>query len=446
MTSLRSKLLLAFGGGWSLFALAVGAYAAFAPGSVGWTPASPFLAGALGGAALLAAVAWVWRVAGGLSAQLLSAERSALALAAGELSPIPEADGCNEVSRVQAALGALQQALGSTMGRVQAASNSIGSASAEIASGNTDLSRRTEQAAASLEQVAAAMEQLTGTVKQSADSARQANQLATSAASVAGRGGEVVAQVVSTMDGIHHASKKIADIISTIDGIAFQTNILALNAAVEAARAGEQGRGFAVVASEVRSLAQRSAEAAREIKALIGASVEKVDSGSRLVADAGATMQEIVASVQRVADIVAEISAAAAEQSQGIAQVNQSVAQLDQTTQQNAALVEESAAAAESLREQSRQLSGVVSAFQIADHAAGTHAKASPATPAPPPAPAHHQPPPAGAQPPKVVAKQALAKARQGNAAPAAKPASAPAKAKAPVLTSVVAEGDWESF
>jgi methyl-accepting chemotaxis protein len=209
------------------------------------------------------------------------------------------------------------------------------------------------------------MEQLTGTVKQSADAAHTANQLAASAASVAQRGGSVVAQVVSTMDEINASSKKIADIIGTIDGIAFQTNILALNAAVEAARAGEQGRGFAVVAGEVRSLAQRSAAAAKEIKTLIGASVDRVESGSRLVADAGSTMGEIVASVQRVTDIISEISAAASEQSQGIGQVNAAVTQLDQMTQQNAALVEQSAAAAESLREQAERLAGTVATFQL---------------------------------------------------------------------------------
>jgi methyl-accepting chemotaxis protein len=209
------------------------------------------------------------------------------------------------------------------------------------------------------------MEQLTGTVKQSADSARQANQLAVSAAEVAQRGGTVVSQVVCTMDEINASSRKIADIIGTIDGIAFQTNILALNAAVEAARAGEQGRGFAVVAGEVRSLAQRSAEAAREIKALIGASVDKVDTGSRLVADAGATMTEIVASVQRVTDIIGEITAASAEQSDGIGQVNTAVTQLDQMTQQNAALVEQSAAAAESLKDQAGRLAQLVGRFRL---------------------------------------------------------------------------------
>ncbi len=253
-----------------------------------------------------------------------------------------------------------------TLLQVRSSTDSIGTASSEIATGNQDLSARTEQTASNLQQAASSMEQLTGTVKQSADSARQANQLANSAAEVAARGGVVVSQVVATMDDINTSSKKIADIIGVIDGIAFQTNILALNAAVEAARAGEQGRGFAVVASEVRSLAQRSAEAAKEIKGLIGASVEKVEGGSRLVADAGQTMTEIVGSVKRVSDIIAEITAAATEQSQGIGEVNNSVTQLDQMTQQNAALVEESAAAAESLREQAARLATVVGTFRLA--------------------------------------------------------------------------------
>ena len=236
----------------------------------------------------------------------------------------------------------------------------------DISSGNQNLGHRTEQAASSLEQTAASMEELTATVRQSADSARQANQLATTAASTATKGGEVMQQVVSTMQDIHHSSQKIADIIGVIDGIAFQTNILALNAAVEAARAGEQGRGFAVVATEVRSLAQRSAAAAKEIKSLIQSSVEKVDSGTQLVANAGVTMNEIVQGVQRVNGIIGEISTAAAEQSDGISQVNVAVTQLDQMTQQNGALVGESTMAAENLREQAQRLADLVAVFHVA--------------------------------------------------------------------------------
>jgi methyl-accepting chemotaxis protein len=264
--------------------------------------------------------------------------------------------------RLAATLGRIDAAIA----QVRASADAIGTASVQIASGNQDLSGRTEQTASNLQQTASSMEELTGTVNQTAESARTANQLAASASEVAQRGGTVVSQVVSTMDDISAASRKIADIIGTIDGIAFQTNILALNAAVEAARAGEQGRGFAVVAGEVRSLAQRSAAAAREIKSLIGASVEKVESGSKLVADAGSTMNEIVASVQRVSDIIGEISHAAAEQSAGIGQVNGAVSQLDQMTQQNAALVEQSTAAAESLKEQAQKLSEVVGRFSLA--------------------------------------------------------------------------------
>ena len=252
-----------------------------------------------------------------------------------------------------------------TVGGVRASAESIQLASSEVASGNADLSMRTEQAASSLQQTASSMEQLTSTVRQSADAANQANRLASSASAVAQRGGEVVTQVVATMDDINASSKKIADIIAVIDGIAFQTNILALNAAVEAARAGEQGRGFAVVAGEVRSLAQRSAQAAKEIKCLIGTSVDKIEVGSRLVQDAGTTMREIVASVQRVSDIIGEITTAAAEQSSGIGQINTAVSQLDQTTQQNAALVEQGAAATESLKDQAEQLHRVVSTFRL---------------------------------------------------------------------------------
>ncbi|MEW5881765.1 MAG: methyl-accepting chemotaxis protein [Pseudomonadota bacterium] len=249
--------------------------------------------------------------------------------------------------------------------QIRRASEQIRAASGEIVVGNQDLSSRTEQQASNLQQTAASIEQLTATVKQNADAARQANQLAAAASEVAERGGAVVGQVVATMDGITQASKKIAEIIGVIDGIAFQTNILALNAAVEAARAGEQGRGFAVVAGEVRNLAQRSAQAAREIKSLIGASVEQVEAGSKQVAEAGRTMDDIVVQVRRVTDLIGEITSATLEQSGGISQVNQAVNQLDQMTQQNAALVEQSAAAAESLREQADKLAEAVAIFKL---------------------------------------------------------------------------------
>jgi methyl-accepting chemotaxis protein len=251
------------------------------------------------------------------------------------------------------------------VGQVRTGTDTIATASRQIAAGNMDLSSRTEQQASSLEETASSMEELTSTVKQNADNARQANQLAVTASDVAVKGGSVVSEVIDTMASINEASKKIVDIISVIDGIAFQTNILALNAAVEAARAGEQGRGFAVVASEVRNLAQRSAAAAKEIKGLIGDSVEKVAVGSKLVEQAGATMEEVVASVRRVTDIMGEISAASQEQRAGIEQVNQAIVQMDQVTQQNAALVEEASAAAESMQEQAAGLSQAVSIFKL---------------------------------------------------------------------------------
>jgi methyl-accepting chemotaxis protein len=301
---------------------------------------------------------------------LNSAQQLAQAIAQGDLTERPiDARGKDEAASLLNTLSQMRASLRHLVGQVRTSTDSITTASAEIAIGNQDLSARTEQTASNLQQAASSMEQLTGTVKQSADSARQANQLASSAAEVAARGGSVVSQVVSTMDEINTSSKKISDIIGVIDGIAFQTNILALNAAVEAARAGEQGRGFAVVASEVRSLAGRSAEAAKEIKSLIAASVDRVEAGSRLVADAGATMGEIVGSVKRVSDIIGEITATSAEQSDGIGQVNTAVGQLDQMTQQNAALVEESAAAAESLKQQARSLTEVVSTFRLSSHA-----------------------------------------------------------------------------
>ena len=263
------------------------------------------------------------------------------------------------------ALKDMNASLLDTVRQVRTGTDTIATASSQIAAGNHDLSSRTEMQASSLQQTASSMEELTSTVKQNADNARQANQMAQSASEVAVRGGEVVAHVVNTMGSINTSSKKIVDIISVIDGIAFQTNILALNAAVEAARAGEQGRGFAVVATEVRSLAQRSAAAAKEIKALIDDSVGKVNTGSQLVAQAGSTMEQIVSSIRRVTDIMGEITAASHEQTLGIEQVNQAISQMDGVTQQNAALVEEAAAAAQSLQDQAGSLAQVVSIFKI---------------------------------------------------------------------------------
>ncbi|PKV11806.1 methyl-accepting chemotaxis protein [Xanthomonas prunicola] len=292
------------------------------------------------------------------------------ALSRGDLTVRMHGEFSGVFAQMRDDANATAEQLADIVGRIKLSSSAINSAAGEIASGNSDLSHRTEQQAANLEETAASMEELTSTVKQNAESARQANQLAIGATGVASQGGEVVSQVVTTMSGIEASSKKIADIISVIDGIAFQTNILALNAAVEAARAGEQGRGFAVVASEVRTLAQRSAGAAKEIKGLIDDSVHKVAEGSALVRKAGATMADIVASVQRVTDIMGEISAASQEQSSGIEQVNQTITQMDETTQQNAALVEEATAAARSMEEQAGHLAEAVSVFKLDESAA----------------------------------------------------------------------------
>ena len=300
-----------------------------------------------------------------MAGSLRQASLAAQAIAAGELGTVQPARSRDEFADLVGDLRRADAALARVIAGVKQSSESIATASSEIATGTQDLSARTEQTASSLQQTASSMEQLTGTLAHSSTSAEQARALSESAAGVAQRGGAVVAEVVQTMGAINDSSRRIADIIGTIDGIAFQTNILALNAAVEAARAGEQGRGFAVVASEVRSLAQRSAAAAREIKGLIGSSVEKVDAGARLVGSAGSTMNEIVESVRRVNEVIGEISTAAGEQSQGIGEVNTAVGQLDQMTQQNAALVEQSAAAAESLREQARRLAEVVGSFRI---------------------------------------------------------------------------------
>jgi methyl-accepting chemotaxis protein len=318
------------------------------------------------GLALAVGIALSLLLTRSITRPLRDAERAARAIADMDLTGEPQrAYRDDETGQLLHAIDTMRDALRRALQEVRSVVDNISTASTQIASGNLDLSARTEQTASNLEETASAMEELTSTVRHSADSAAQANQLTSSAAQVARRGGDVVAQVVGTMTEIHASSQKIGDIIGTIDGIAFQTNILALNAAVEAARAGEQGRGFAVVAGEVRTLAQRSAEAAREIKTLIGASVDKVEAGTRLVSDAGSTMNEIVDSVQRVTDIVGEISTASSEQSQGIGQINQAVADLDKMTQQNAALLEESTAAAESLKEQAARLSDVVATFRL---------------------------------------------------------------------------------
>ncbi len=297
------------------------------------------------------------------------------AVASGDLTSRIDVNSTNETGRLLQALKIMNDNLVDLVSKVRMGTDQITTASSEIASGNLDLSQRTEEQASSLEETASSMEELTSTVRQNADNARQANQLAAGASEVAVKGGAVVGQVVQTMSSINASSKKIVDIISVIDGIAFQTNILALNAAVEAARAGEQGRGFAVVATEVRTLAQRSAAAAKEIKELISDSVSKVEDGTRLVDEAGATMDEIVSAVKRVTDIMSEISAASQEQSSGIEQVNQAVTQMDEVTQQNAALVEEAAAAAESMQDQAQALTQAVTIFKLSS---SNHATATP--------------------------------------------------------------------
>jgi methyl-accepting chemotaxis protein len=328
---------------------------------------------------------------GQLGGEPLYAAQVAGAIAGGDLStPVRVADG--DSGSLLAGMEKMRASLANLVREVRAGTDTIATSAGEISHGNLDLSSRTEQQASSLEETASSMEELTGTVRQNADNARQANVLAASASEVAKRGGVVVSQVVDTMNSINESSKRIVDIISVIDGIAFQTNILALNAAVEAARAGEQGRGFAVVASEVRNLAQRSAAAAKEIKALIGDSVSKVDSGGKLVEQAGATMGEIVQSITRVTDIMSEIASASQEQSSGIEQVNEAISQMDQVTQQNAALVEEAAAAATSMQEQAAALAQLVGTFRLEEGmqaaAPRVAARSAPARVAKPAAPA----------------------------------------------------------
>jgi len=315
--------------------------------------------------ALALGMVLAWILTRSITRPLNYAVSVARVVASGDLTSRITVDSRDETGQLLQALKEMNDSLTASITQVRSGVDTIATASNQIASGNLDLSSRTEEQASSLEETASSMEELTFTVKQNADNARQANQLAVTASGVAEKGGAVVSKVVDTMDGINASSKKIVDIIGVIDGIAFQTNILALNAAVEAARAGEQGRGFAVVASEVRSLAQRSAAAAKEIKTLIDDSVSKADTGSKLVAEAGSTMVEVVDSVKRVTDIMSEIMAASQEQSAGIEQVNQAIGQMDQVTQQNAALVEEAAAAAESLNEQAANLAQAVSIFKL---------------------------------------------------------------------------------
>ncbi|WP_395702313.1 methyl-accepting chemotaxis protein [Aquabacterium sp.] len=315
-----------------------------------------------------------WLITRSITGPIRQAVQLAETVAEGDLRAQLTTRRRDEAGQLLAALQRMTENLARIVAGVRGNADSVATASGQIAQGNADLSQRTEEQASNLQQTAASMEQLTATVNHNADTARQAAQLAAQAASVADQGGTVVGQVVATMQDISDSSRRIADIIGTIDSIAFQTNILALNAAVEAARAGEQGRGFAVVAGEVRLLAQRSAEAAREIKSLIGASVEKVEAGSTLVGDAGRTIGEVVAQVRRVNDLIAEISAASNEQSSGIGQIGDAVNQLDQVTQQNAALVEESAAAAESLKQQAAQLTQTVAVFTLAERAAAAPA------------------------------------------------------------------------
>jgi len=377
---------------------------------------------ALALASLAVAILVAWWNTRSITRPLARALDVANTVAAGDLTSRIEVTSRDETGRLLQALKTMNENLVRTVTTVRTSTETIGTASGEVAAGNLDLSSRTEQQASSLEETASSMEELTSTVKQNADNARQANTLAEAASSVAERGGQVIGEVVGTMERINSSAGKIADIIGVIDGIAFQTNILALNAAVEAARAGEQGRGFAVVATEVRNLAQRSAAAAKEIKGLIGDSTEAVAAGSKLVNDAGATMSEIVDSVRRVTDIMSEITAASSEQTAGIEQINEAVAQMDQVTQQNAALVEQAAAASASMQEQTAKLAEAVSVFRIDGSAAApVEASVQPVVRAAP-------------------ARPALAKPATRAAAPAPRKTAAKPSAK------VSADGDWEEF
>ncbi|MGA3888325.1 methyl-accepting chemotaxis protein [Ralstonia nicotianae] len=415
--------------------------------------AALLLVGIVGGGLL------TWSLRRSITVPLNRAIEQAEHITRGDLTHAIHVDRADETGRMLLALQRMQESLQGMVGQVRTGSDAIASATQQIAAGNADLSQRTEQQASSLEETASSMEQLTGMVKQNADSARQASTLAANASDIAVKGGEVVGRVVETMAGIHDSSKKIADIIGVIEGIAFQTNILALNAAVEAARAGEQGRGFAVVAGEVRSLAQRSAGAAKEIKTLISDSVGRVESGTTLVAEAGTVIDEVVVAVKRVTGIMGEISAASDAQSEGIAQVNQAVTQMDEATQQNAALVEQAAAAAMSLQEQADGLRGTVAAFRTrADAPAQTVARPARPTATPVKAPARATAPARRPAPKAAVARPVTA----GEATPSATASSneqqrtrqAAAKAVVPApkkqAPKLVAAGgdesDWETF
>jgi len=381
---------------------------------------------------LLLGAFFTWSITRTITAPLLRAGKITETIASGDLTQTVEEKSHDEAGQLVHSLNTMQTKLAVTVNEIKQSAAIIAVASQEIATGNADLSNRTESQASSLEETASSMEQLTSTVKQNAENAHQANQLVMSASDYAVKGGKVVGDVVQTMGSIKESSSKIVDIIGVIDGIAFQTNILALNAAVEAARAGEQGRGFAVVASEVRSLAQRSASAAKEIKTLIGDSVSKVDAGGKLVDEAGVTMSEIVTSVKHVADIMGEITAASKEQSAGIAEVNNAISQIDEITQQNAALVEQAAAAAESLQEQADLLARAVGVFKIDNAAFASQAVSTPSMLK-------------TVNPPLELAAEAAAPA-----APAMKkPAAARQKALAPTPKRPAVsqdEGSWEEF
>ena len=409
---------------------------------------------------ILAGAAWLIR---SIRRPLLAANDLAARIAQGDLSMTIDTSRGDEFGDLMKSLASMNTSLGTMVNQVRQSTDSIATASSEIAQGNNDLAQRTEETSGNLQSTASSMDHLTQTVQISADNARQASTLAANASNVAQRGGQVVQQVVSTMEDINISSRKIADIIGVIDGIAFQTNILALNAAVEAARAGEQGRGFAVVASEVRSLAQRSAEAAKEIKMLINTSVDKVASGTQLVSDAGATMNDIVQSVRKVADVIGEITAASGEQSAEISGINQAIGGLDQMTQQNAALVEQSAAAAESLRDQAAQLARAVAVFKTSHSLAALPQHPSRDISPRPQALVYKRPTALARPQPKValssapMARKLAAPTRAASGKPGAnlptltKPVSVkpgvalkPAPAKAASVPA--AESDWETF